>query len=193
MASVNKVQIIGNIGTESPEIRQVGQNTVAKFSVATSERFKRQDGSVAEETTWHRVELWGNTGVHPYLVRGTSVYVEGSYKTNEWTDQQGVKHRDYYIKAFTVQLLGGRPQNEQAAPAPAPAYAPAPPQGQPAYAPQTYQPRPANAPPTPPNYPAPPAPPAPPQYAQPPMPPQAPAPTAFPPQPSNSGVEDLPF
>ena len=128
--SVNKIIIIGNIGSETPEIRQVGQNTVAKFSVATTERWKKQDGSVGEETTWHRVELWGMAGLHQYLVKGQSVYVEGSYKTNDWTDQQGNKRRDYFIKAFSVQLLGQKPQQQaqpqQPAPTPQPQYRQAP-------------------------------------------------------------------
>lgn len=129
--SVNKIILVGNIGSDSAEVRQVGQNVVAKFSVATSERWRKQDGTTGEETTWHRVELWGNAGVHPYLVKGQTVYIEGAYKTNDWTDQQGAKHRDYFVKAFTVQLIGKREQ--QAAPAapqpPMPPQAPVAPRG----------------------------------------------------------------
>ena len=87
-------------------------------------------------------------------------HLRGSYKCNDWTDQQGNKRRDYYVKAFSVQLLGQRPQ--QAQQSQAPGYAPAP-AAQPQY-----------------NTPAPPAgyTPAPqPQYQ-----PQAPAQAAYPPQ-----------
>ena len=175
--SVNKIIIIGNIGSETPEIRQVGQNTVAKFSVATTEKWRKQDGTIGEETTWHRVELWGQAGVHPYLVKGASVYVEGSYKTSDWQDQQGGKHRDYFIKAFSVQLLSSQ-QKTQKQPTPAPGYAPAP----------GYQPTPGYQP-----APAPPAPaaPIPPQAPAQPIPPQYPPMNA--PEYSQSQTGDLPF
>ena len=193
MATLNKIQIIGNVGSDQAEVRQVGQTTVAKFSVATTERFKKADGTQAEETTWHRVELWGNAGVHPYIVKGTPVYIEGSYKTNDWVDQQNVKHRDYYIKAFGIQLLGQKPQAQQPAPAPQYQQTPPPPAyPQPSAPPQSYQPRPVQ-----------PAPPAAPQYQPAPQPPQAPAQPQYQPTPgyppmnapeyTQSNGSDLPF
>ena len=169
-SSVNKVIIIGNIGSETAEVRQVGQNVVAKFSVATSERWRKPDGTNGEETTWHRVELWGNAGVHPYLVKGQPVYIEGAYKCNDWVDQQGNKRRDYFIKAFTVQLLGQRQQQASPAPAPqAPGYAPAPGyQAQPHYQ-------------------------QPPQYGGQPAPPAPPVAPMTPPTPPAAPVDDLPW
>lgn len=175
--SVNKIIIIGNIGSDQAEVRQVGQTTVAKFSVATTEKWRKQDGTIGEETTWHRVELWGQAGVHPYLVKGTSVYVEGSYKTNDWQDQQGGKHRDYFIKAFSVQLLSGGQQRPQQQAAPAPGYAQAPTPPAPRY-------QPAPAPPAP-------AAPIPPQAPAQPIPPQYPPMNA--PEYSQSQSGDLPF
>ena len=59
MASLNKAFLIGNLGKD-PEIRvtPAGQ-TVASFSLATTERFKSKDGKSEERTEWHRVVLWG--------------------------------------------------------------------------------------------------------------------------------------
>ena len=171
--------IQGNL-TRDAEVRQVGQSTVASFGVATSRKFKKQDGTVAEETEFHDVELWNNNGVHPYLTKGASVLVQGEIKTDKWTDQSGQQREKKKVRATIIQLCGSR---QQAAPQGQPAY---PPQGQPAYPPQQpYAPAPGYAPaPTAPGYasapqapgyaPAPPAPQAPAAHAAPqaPMPPQ---------------------
>ena len=107
MASVNKCILVGNI-TRDAEIKQVGQNTLAKFGVATSERYTDRNGQVKEDTEFHNIELWGNAGVQKYLVKGQLVYVEGSLKTNTYTDRNGVDRSDKYIKSFSVSLLGGQ-------------------------------------------------------------------------------------
>lgn len=132
----------GNL-TRDAEVRQVGQNQVAQFSVATSRRFKKADGSVGEESEFHDIELWNQTGVFPYLKKGTALLVQGEIKTDKWTDQQGQQRSTKKIRAAVVQLCGPRPQ--AAAPAPQPAapqyqQAPAP---RPQYAPQPQAPAPA--------------------------------------------------
>lgn len=165
----------GNL-TRDAEVRQVGQNQVAQFSVATSRRFKKADGSVGEESEFHDIELWNQTGVFPYLKKGTAILVQGEIKTDKWTDQQGQQRSTKKIRAAVVQLCGPRPQ--AAAPAPQPAA----PQYQQAPAPQ-YPPQPqAPAPAPQPTYP---------QYAPQ---PQAPAPQ-YEPQgaPAPQNWDDLPF
>ena len=159
--SYQRVIIQGNL-TRDAESRQVGNSTVAKFSVATSERYKKTDGSYAEDVEYHDIELWNQPGVIPYLVKGQAVIVEGKIKTDRWQDQQGQTHERKGIRANLVNLCGPRPQAQ--APAPAPAPAPQYPQ-QPVYqqappAPSWAQRYPA---PEPPQYPQAPAP----QYARP--------------------------
>lgn len=126
----------GNL-TRDAEVRQVGQNQVAQFSVATSRRFKKADGSVGEESEFHDIELWNQAGVFPYLKKGTALLVQGEIKTDKWTDQQGQQRSTKKIRAAVVQLCGPRPQAAAPAPQPAaPQYAPQPPQAPaPQYAP----------------------------------------------------------
>ena len=172
--SINKVICIGNL-TRDAEVRTVGQNQVAKVGLAMTEKFRKQDGTIGENTEFIDIEVWGQAGVYPYLLKGQMVYVEGSIKTQKWTGQDGAQHQQTFIKAASIQLLGQRPQAQQPAAAPraaaptppAPQYPSAPPQGYapqpqapappayPQYPPQTAAPAPA------PQYPAPPAPPAP--------------------------------
>lgn len=190
--SYQVVILQGNL-TRDAEVRQVGQNTVASFGVATSRKLKKQDGTIAEETEFHDVELWNNNGVYQYLTKGASVLVQGEIKTDKWTDQNGQQRERKKIRASIIQLCGSR---QQAAPQGQPAY---PPQGQPAYPPQQprqpYAPAPGYAPaPQAPGYaPAPQAP----GYAPAPPAPQAPAAPAapqapLPPQPGQPGNVQYP-
>ena len=125
--SINKFIGVGNI-TRDAEVRQVGQNNVAKFSIAMNEKFKKQDGTIGENTEYLDVEYWGNTNVHQFLTKGQLVYVEGPIKTEKWTGNDGVTKSSTKVRAMTIQLLGSKRENAQApAPAqPTPPQAPAP-------------------------------------------------------------------
>lgn len=124
MASVNLVILVGNIGADA-DVRTVGQNQVAKFRLATTERFRKQDGDTVETTEWHTIELWGSAGIYPYLVKGQQVYVRGSIRTEEWTGNDGHTRTDKKIRALDIQLIGdSRKKQDQPAPAATPAPAP---------------------------------------------------------------------
>lgn len=112
--SLNKFIGIGNL-TRNAEIREVGQNKVARFAIAMNEKFRKQDGSMGESTEFLEVELWNQVGVYPYLQKGQLVYVEGSIKTEKWTGNDGVEKTTIKLRALSVQLLGAKPQS--AAPA----------------------------------------------------------------------------
>ena len=77
--SVNKVILLGNL-TSDPQVRVVGQSQVATFGLATNERFKKADGTIVENTEFHNIELWGNTGVIQYLRKGT----QSRYPSTRW-------------------------------------------------------------------------------------------------------------
>src|ERR1019366_3101564 len=94
--SLNKVQIIGNLGAD-PEIKTLPSGTkVATFSVATSETWKDKDtGEKREATQWHRVSIFneGLVGVvEKYLHKGSKVYLEGQLE-NAPVDRQGCRCR----------------------------------------------------------------------------------------------------
>jgi single-strand DNA-binding protein len=91
MASLNKVFLIGNLGKE-PEIRTTtsGQ-TVATFSVATSEKFKNKNNEWEERTEWHNAVLWNKLAeiARDYLHKGKTVYIEGRIQTRKWEGKDG--------------------------------------------------------------------------------------------------------
>jgi single-strand DNA-binding protein len=111
MASLNKVQIIGNLGRD-PEVRYTPNgNAVCNVSVATTRQWKNKDsGERQEETEWHRVVFYDRLAeiAGEYLKKGRSVYVEGRLKTRKWQDKDGKDQYTTEIIATEMQMLGGR-------------------------------------------------------------------------------------
>lgn len=116
MAYLNKVMLIGNVGN-SVETKQLANGKFAKFSLATSRRYKDKNGEQKEETNWHTVVTYGSLvdilqklGVG----KGTKMYVEGTLTNRSWDDQAtGQKRYATEIRMETFQLLGQRQQCQQ--------------------------------------------------------------------------------
>jgi len=111
MKSVNKVILIGNLGKD-PEVKYTPQGTpVAKFSLATNERYKDKDGNWQDRTEWHNIVLWQRLAeiAGEYLKKGSKVYIEGRIRTDSWDDKQsGQKKYMTNIIGHDLVLLGGR-------------------------------------------------------------------------------------
>jgi single-strand DNA-binding protein len=109
--SVNKVILIGNLGKD-PEVKYTPQGTaVAKFSIATSERYKDKQGEWQDRTEWHNIVAWQKLAeiIGEYVKKGNKIYIEGRLTTNSWEDQKtGEKKYRTEIVANDIVLLGGR-------------------------------------------------------------------------------------
>ena len=109
--SVNKVILVGNVG-QDPEVKYTPSGVpVAKFSLATNERFKDKSGEFQERTEWHNVIAWQRLAeiVGEYLSKGSKVYVEGKLQTSSWEDKQsGQRKYRTEIVARDLVLLGSR-------------------------------------------------------------------------------------
>ena len=111
--SVNKVILVGRLGAD-PEVRQTqGGLSIAKISLATSERKKEQDGNWSEYTEWHRVTCFGKTAelAGQYLKKGSQVYFEGRLKTSKYTDKNGVEKYSTEVVCERMQFLGSKADN----------------------------------------------------------------------------------
>jgi single-strand DNA-binding protein len=118
MASVNKVELIGNLGTD-PELRYTpGGQAVCDLSVATSSVWKGKDGSTKKDTQWHRVVVWGKQAENckQYLNKGRQVLIEGRLQTRSFEDKEGIKRWVTEIVARNVQFLGSRPSQQSTSP-----------------------------------------------------------------------------
>ena len=108
---INKVILVGNLGND-PETRysQSG-SAITTISVATSESWKDKNGEQQERTEWHRVKFFGRLAeiAGEYLKKGRQVYIEGSLRTEKYTDKNGVEKYSTDIIANEMQMLGGMP------------------------------------------------------------------------------------
>lgn len=114
--SLNKVMLIGNIGQE-PEIRYVDTGTcTARLRLATSTPgYKLPNGTeVPERTEWHNILLWGRLAqvAERYIHKGDKLYVEGSIRTNVYTDRQGKQRYSVEIWGSTIEMLTPRAQSQ---------------------------------------------------------------------------------
>ena len=110
MASVNKVILVGNCGRDA-EVRFLPSGQpVANVSLATTQRKKDKDGSLREETQWHRVVFYDRLAevARDYATKGRSMYVEGRIKYSKFTGQDGVEKNAVEIVASTLLALGQR-------------------------------------------------------------------------------------
>lgn len=115
--SVNKVILVGNVGREV-ELRHTPSGVaVARFSVATNERWKDKNGQRQEHTEWHTVVVWGRLAefCQQYITKGRQVYVEGSLRTRTYDDERGNRRYFTEIRAQAIQLLGRREEAAEAA------------------------------------------------------------------------------
>ena len=110
--SVNKVILIGNLGKD-PEVKYTPNGTaVAKFSLATNERYKDKEGNWQDRTEWHNITAWQRTAeiAGEYLKKGRTVYIEGRLRTDSWEDKntKEKKYRTEIVVENLVLLGGGR-------------------------------------------------------------------------------------
>ncbi|WP_127716622.1 single-stranded DNA-binding protein [Halobacteriovorax sp. HLS] len=107
--SVNKVIILGRLGSE-PELKYTPSGAaVCNFSLATSESWADKSGQKQEKTEWHRIVVWGKLAelCNQYLAKGRQAFIEGSLQTRSWDGQDGQKRYTTEINAKNVQFLGG--------------------------------------------------------------------------------------
>jgi single-strand DNA-binding protein len=111
---LNKVMLIGHLGSD-PERRTTNSGqSVVNFTLATNENFKDSSGNMQERTEWHRIVVWGKLAeiCSQYLKKGRQVYIEGRLQTRSWDDtKSGEKKYATEIVCSDMQMLGG--QREQ--------------------------------------------------------------------------------
>ena len=105
---INKVILVGRLGKD-PEIKSTpGGTTVAKFTMATDEKFTDKSGEKQERTEWHNIVAWARLAeiCGQYLRKGSLVYIEGSIRTDSWEDKEsGQKRYRTEIIAREMKML----------------------------------------------------------------------------------------
>lgn len=121
-ASLNKAQLIGNLGKD-PEVRYTNDNRpIATITVATGESWNDKDGNRQEKSEWHRVVIFGKLAevIEKYLKKGDKVFFEGKLQTRQWTDKEGTERytTEIVVDSFNGQMVmlgskGGNTQEKQ--------------------------------------------------------------------------------
>ncbi len=89
----NSVRLIGRLG-QDPEIKTLENGRkMARFSLATNERYKKANGEVAENTDWHNLVAWGPKAefAEKHLHKGREISVEGKLTSRSYVGKDGVK------------------------------------------------------------------------------------------------------
>lgn len=120
MRGVNKVILVGTLGKDPETKTFQNGGSLTQFSIATSDSWTdKNTGERKEQTEWHRIVLHNRLGeiAQQYLRKGSKVYIEGSLRTRQWTDQSGQERYTTEIRGEQMQMLdsGNRQQGEQAA------------------------------------------------------------------------------
>lgn len=112
--SVNKIILVGHVGKDV-ESRNVNGQTVASFSLATSEKWNDKNGNRQERTEWHNLVVWGKIAdfCDQYVQKGSLLFVEGRLQTREYDDRDGNRRRVTEVVVSELRLLSGGRNGER--------------------------------------------------------------------------------
>lgn len=111
MRGVNKVILVGTLGKDPETKTFPNGGSITNFSIATSESWTdKNSGERKEQTEWHRIVLHNRLGeiAQQYLRKGSKVYIEGSLRTRQWTDQNGQERYTTEIRGDQMQMLDSK-------------------------------------------------------------------------------------
>ena len=106
----NHVQLIGNVGQEPQITNLESGKKVARFSLATNEFYKNEQGEKVQNTEWHTIVAWGKTAeiIEKYAGKGKEIGISGKLKSRSYEDNEGVKRYVTEVEANEILLLGGK-------------------------------------------------------------------------------------
>lgn len=111
---LNKVMLIGRLG-QDPELKYTQSGiAVVKFTLATNQQWKDQDGNTQDKTEWHNIVAWRRLAeiCAEYLKKGSKVYLEGSLSTGSWEDENKKKHYKTEVVLNDMIMLDSKGTSE---------------------------------------------------------------------------------
>ncbi|MDI9357639.1 MAG: single-stranded DNA-binding protein [Phycisphaerales bacterium] len=108
-----KLQTIGHLGKDAV-LGTYQDRKVLNFTLASTERYKDQQGTLQERTTWLDCSYWvSSDALLPYLKKGKQVFIEGRPELKTYTTKEGKQGASLHVNIFNLQLLGGANKLEQ--------------------------------------------------------------------------------
>ena len=95
----------------NPEIKEIGKDKkLAKFSLATTEVYKNDDGEKVSDTQWHNLIAWGNQAkvAEKYLKKGNEIAIEGKLTSRSYNDKEGIKRYVTEIVVSEILMIGNK-------------------------------------------------------------------------------------
>ena len=105
--SLNQILLIGNCGSD-PEMRYTPNGSmVVNFSLAVNSYRNSPEGDQIQETEWFRVSCWNKTAesVNQFLQKGQRCFVEGRFRSSNYTANDGTQRQSNEVTAFRVIFL----------------------------------------------------------------------------------------
>ena len=106
---VNKLIVLGHVGSDAELKFTAGGKPVTNFSVAVNESFKNSNGDNVDRAEWFRCVAWNGLAevCGQYVTRGKQVYLEGRLQTRKYDDKEGKARTITEVVVSTLRLLGG--------------------------------------------------------------------------------------
>jgi len=106
--SLNKVLLIGHLGSDPESRFTTSGSAVTNFNLATNESWQSSDGETKDKTEWHRVVIFGKMAetAAEYLKKGQLIYIEGRLQTRSWEDKDKVKRYTTEVLCDGFTMLG---------------------------------------------------------------------------------------
>lgn len=106
--SLNKVQLIGHLGSDPESRFMTSGSAVANLTLATNESWKSAEGDIKDKTEWHRVVIFGKRAetAAEYMKKGQLVYIEGRLQTRSWEDKDNIKRYTTEVLCDNFTMLG---------------------------------------------------------------------------------------
>ena len=106
----NHVQLVGNVGQDPTVTTLENGKKVARFSLATNEYYKKENGEKMQNTQWHTIVAWGKTAeiIENYAGKGKELALVGKLKSRSYEDNEGIKKYVTEIEASEILLLGAK-------------------------------------------------------------------------------------
>lgn len=113
--SVNKVILLGNLGSDINVRHLPDGRMVGNVNIATTEVWRTQDGGKQKHTEWHRLNFFGRQAevASEYLHKGSQIFIEGQLRTRRWEDKEGVERQTTEIRVMNFQMLGSRTERDR--------------------------------------------------------------------------------
>lgn len=106
----NRVQLIGNLGSD-PEVKTLeGNKKVARLSLATNDEYTDKNGQKVKQTQWHQLVVWGKLAetCEKYLNKGKEIAIEGKITYRTWDDKDGKTHNMTEIIVHELLMMGAK-------------------------------------------------------------------------------------